>query len=293
MSGVDVAFVVRQSRAQETSPFVIEQENRGRRRDVLEHPTRVVDIPPHTDLILLAVRFDQLLDDTSDPLLPKLEAANHVPVVVLTPMLPQERERLADAIGRPTIAALPSVAAHIDERDRVLYWSLGLVPTVIDADIEDSAAAATVEEFAKRLSAAGMTTTRESAVALKNAATTITFFPFISGICAAGGVRELIADRALLELVLAAIGETASVARHVGEPVPIIGLASKLMRPGLLRVSIAALNATLPGLLHFLDEHFGPKLIHQHRAMGASVLKLAREHDQEMTSLEALLARLG
>src|SRR4051812_33874925 len=86
-SGTDVAFLVRSSRIAEEAPFVIDERNGGRRRDVLDRPARVAEIPAHTDVVIVTVRFDQIVADAGpDALAPRL-AATRAPIVVLTPLL--------------------------------------------------------------------------------------------------------------------------------------------------------------------------------------------------------------
>ena len=75
--GDQVAFLVRSERAAEASPFVLEQVNGPRRRDALDRPERVTEVPRGTRAVLLAVRFDQLGADS--PLLALLRQAPAVP----------------------------------------------------------------------------------------------------------------------------------------------------------------------------------------------------------------------
>src|SRR5689334_12022345 len=95
--GDEVAFLVRSSRAAETSPFIIEQVNGGR-RDVLEKPDRVTAVPPRTQAVIVAVRFDQL--NGSSALTEALRGVRGAPIVVLTPILPRQQRAVEQAIGR-------------------------------------------------------------------------------------------------------------------------------------------------------------------------------------------------
>lgn len=291
-TGVDTAFLVRPSRLDERAPFVIEERNGGRRRDALATPARVVDIPPTTELIVVAVRFDQLLGETRDPILPKLVAAPPVPVVVLTPMMPAERARFEQALGRPVVSAMPGVAGYVTGNDVVHYWHTALVPTFIEEQVEGASERAAVDRFARRLDAAGLAVSRVTDVASLNAATTVAFFPLIAAICAAGTVAAVLADEALLSTALAAARETSKLARQIGKPAPLSGLALRLASPARLRAVMAAGRAVTPELVHFLDEHFGPKLHDQHVAMGASILLLGQEHGRTLPALERLLQRV-
>src|SRR5262245_42224888 len=112
--GEDVSFVVRPGRVDDTSPFIIEQVNGTRRRDVVERPARVTAVPSGTEIVILAVRFEQL--DGSADLAALLAPARAAPIVVLTPLMPKQRKALFAALGRPITPAMPSVSGYIDER---------------------------------------------------------------------------------------------------------------------------------------------------------------------------------
>ena len=105
-AGDQVTFVVRPERVAEAKPFVIEQVNGPRRRDVIDAPARAARIPHATAAVLLGVRFDQIA--SSSPLVDVLrEAPPNAPIVVLTPLLPKARAALERAIGRRLVAAMP------------------------------------------------------------------------------------------------------------------------------------------------------------------------------------------
>src|SRR4051812_27675036 len=102
-SGQEVSFVVRPGRVADTAPFILEQVNGARRRDVLERPDRQVEIPARTQVVLVAVRFEQL--DAARVAAPGglaelLRPARSAPIVVLTPLMPKQRRALEDALGR-------------------------------------------------------------------------------------------------------------------------------------------------------------------------------------------------
>jgi 2-dehydropantoate 2-reductase len=290
--GVDTAFVVRPSRTTETSPFVIEERSGGRRRDTLAAPVRVTEIPANTDLVVITVRFDQLLGETRDPILPKLLAGPRAPIVVLTPMMPVEHARFEDILGRPIVSAMPGVAGYLTEHDVVHYWHTALVPTLIEERVEDPDESAAVDRFARRLDATGLPVSRVVGVASLNAATTIAFFPLIAAIGVAGSVADALADEELLSIALAAARETFKLARRIGKPAPLSGVVLRLASPARLRVVMAAASAVGPELVHFLGEHFGPKLRGQHLAMGAAIRLLGVEHGCTLPSLDRLLERM-
>jgi 2-dehydropantoate 2-reductase len=290
--GADTAFVVRPRRLRETTSFVIEERSGGKRRDTLAAPTRVADVPTNTDVVVVTVRFDQLLGDARDPILPKLLAGPRVPIVILTPMMPSEHARFEEALGRPIVSAMPGVAGYLADHDVVHYWHSTLVPTFIEERIEDPKESAAVDRFAHRLAASDLAVARATGVAALNAATTITFFPLIAAIGAAGDVQRALADAELLSLALAAARETARLARRVGKPAPLATMALRLANPSRLRAVMTAGRAITPELVHFLGEHFGPKLHDQHVAMGASIVALGAERGCALPALEELLQRV-
>lgn len=290
--GADTAFVVRPRRLSETTPFVIEERSGGKRLDTLAAPARVVEIPANTDVVVITVRFDQLLGDAREPILPKLLAGPRAPVVVLTPMMPAERARFEAALGRPTVGAMPGVAGYLADHDVVHYWHSALVPTFIEERVESPEDAA-VDRFARRLEASGLTVGRAADVASLNAATTIAFFPLVAAIGAAGSVEGALADEGLLSLALTAAHETARLSRRIGRPAPLATMALRLASAARLRAVMSAGQAITPELVHFLGEHFGPKLHDQHVAMGASIVALGAEHGCALPALEALLQRVA
>ena len=291
--GDDVSFVVRPSRASEPSPFIIEQVNGARRRDVLERPRRVTAVPPGTDVVILAVRFEQF--DDAAALAALLAPAKAAPIVVLTPLMPRQKNALSNTLGRPITPAMPSVSGYIDERDVVRYWIVKVAATLIDAPPEGArgeAARGTLEELAKRLTKAGIAARLERDVAAINAATTVTFFPLIAAINAGAGIDGVLADSALLGVVLDAAKETASLGDKLGKAAPWAHMLTRFVSPYTLKPGIALGRRLFPEVMRFVDTHFGPKLHAQHMAMGAAILELGKEHGQPMPALEALMERL-
>ena len=96
---------------------------------MIEQPRRVTVIPAATRVVLLAVRFDQII---SEEIASLLRAAPAVPIVVLTPLMPRQQAALEAASGRRFTAAMPSVSGYFDERGFVRHWIIKLVSTLID-----------------------------------------------------------------------------------------------------------------------------------------------------------------
>lgn len=290
-SGEEVAFLVRPGRAADSSPFVIEQVNGPRRRDVLERPLRVVAVPPRTQLVLVAVRFEQI----DGPLAEVLRAERAAPIVVLTPLLPPQQRALEEGLGRAIRPAMPSISGYLDERDVIRYWTVKVASTLIDAPPEGErgdAASAALEELARRLTRAGIAAHLEQNVGSINMATTTTFFPLIAAINAGSGIDGVLADKALLNLVIEAAKESSALGQKLGKAAPWAHLLTRFVGPFTLKPGVALGRRLFPEVMRFVDAHFGPKLHEQHVAMGAAILDLGQEHGQAMPALSQLMERL-
>jgi 2-dehydropantoate 2-reductase len=290
-SGEKVSFVVRPSRVAETSPFVIEQVNGARRRDVIERPDRVVDVPRATTAILLAVRFDQL--DGPDPIVDRLRAAPPVPIVALTPLLPRQRAQLDAAVGRRVVPGLPSVSGYLDDRDVVRYWLTKVASTLLDEPAgADAASRAAIEEVARRLDRAGISAHLERDVAALNVGTTIAFFPLVAAIDAGGGVDGALGDKDLLGTVLDAAKECDALGKKVGKVASWAYLLMRFVGPYTLKPGVAMARGLAPESVRFVETHFGPKLHGQHLTMGEAILALGKEQGQPMPALGKLMDTL-
>lgn len=291
--GDEISFLVRPSRVEETTPFVIEQVNGARRRDVLERPHRVAVVPSHTRMVIVAVRFEQFAG--AGELADLLRPAKVAPIVVLTPLLPKQRDALEASLGRAITPAMPSVSGYLDERDVVRYWIVKVASTLIDeptgGDRADEARAA-LDDLARRLTRAGIGAHLERDVAAINAATTITFFPLIAAINAGSGIDGVLADKALLTVVLDAAKESTALGQKLGKSASWAHLLTRFIGPFTLKPGVALGRRLFPEVMRFVDTHFGPKLHEQHMAMGAAILELGREQGLPMPALEELMARL-
>ena len=290
-SGEEVSFVVRPSRVAETSPFVIAQVNGARRRDAVERPHRVADIPRATSAVLLAVRFDQL--DGPDPVVDRLRVAPPVPIVVLTPLLPRQRAALDAAIGRHVVPGMPSVSGYLDERDVVRYWLTKVASTLLDDPPgADGATRAAIEELARRLDRAGISAHLERDVGALNVGTTTSFFPLIAAIDVGGGIDGVLADKELLATVLDAARECEALGKKLGKVASWASLLTRFVGPFTLKPGVAMARSLAPEAVRFVDTHFGPKLHGQHLAMGESILALGKEQGQPMPALGKLMDML-
>ena len=312
--GEEVAFVVRPDRAAETSPFFIEQVNAGDRREVIDHPVRLTEIPEGTDLVLVAVRFHELLPAPPEAAPEEGPSQNKIqiqiqksfdlreilrgggslkaPVVVLTPMLQGQAEALNKASGRPIVPAMPGVAGYLNERGAVRYWIPAATSTLLDENAGGPSSRAALEALARHLSRIGLPTRLEPDVAALNAATTITFFPLIAAIDAGSGIDGVLGNKELMGAVLDAAKESGALARKVGKPATWGHLLMKFVGPFTLKPGIALARRLFPESVRFMESHFGPKLHEQHLAMGESILEIGRANNISMPALERLLSIL-
>lgn len=297
-AGVQVSFVVRPSRLEETYSFVIEQVNGDKRRDVVEHPRRIAEIPKDATLVVIAVRFDQIdaLDHEADgSLAAALQKAPAVPFIVLTPALAPQINKLEKTIGRRVVPAMPGVAGYIDDVDDrgvVRYWSTGLASTLLDdvaAGENHSSSRDALDVLARRLTNDGLPTRFEKDVAALNAASTISFFPLIAAIDAGKGIDGVLADKVLFDTALAAAKECEGLAKKIGKVAPWANVLSRFVGPYTIKPGVALARKLAPETVRFVERHFGPKLHDQHLALGETILTIGREHGTEMPELDHLM----
>ncbi|WP_437765110.1 2-dehydropantoate 2-reductase N-terminal domain-containing protein [Sorangium sp. So ce281] len=302
--GDDVTFVVRPERAGDVRPFVVEQVNGADRRDTLDRPRLATEIPADADVVLITVRFDQLVPRADLGGAAQRAAGRSVadllrggppaaPAVVLTPLLPRQRADLEEAAQRRITPAMPGVSGYLDERGVVRAWITELAPTLIDEEGGAPAERPPLEELARRLTSAGVPARLEPDVGAQNVATTTAFFPLIAAIDAGGGASALLENDGVLRTVIEATRESVALADRLGKVAPWTKLLLRCIGPLTLKPGIALVRLLAPEFLRFLDVHFGPKLHAQHLAMGAAVLEMGRERGVSMPALERLLAHLG
>jgi 2-dehydropantoate 2-reductase len=295
--GEEVSFVVRPDRASDTSPFVIEQVNGGDRRDVIERPRRVTEIPEDASLVLVAVRSHELSPGSAPasfdvPSILRGGRSRSAPAVILTPMLPGEQAALEKGAGRRIVPAMPGVAGYLNERGVVRYW----IPTATSTLISDASerggaedGRAVLDALARKLTQLGLPARLERDVAALNASTTVAFFPLIAAIDAGSGVDGVLGDRELLGVVLDAAKESDALARKLGKAATWTNVLLKFVGPFTLKPGVALARRLFPESVLFVERHFGPKLHEQHLAMGDAILALGRERGVTMPSLERLM----
>jgi 2-dehydropantoate 2-reductase len=274
-----VTFVVRAARTQERAPFVVERQGLRKRRLVVRDPCRSAQIPGGADVVLLAVRVDQL-DEGLEAL---VRHGPPVPVVSLTPLLPLSLERVASWVDDRLFVAMPTLAATPRADGVDAYWSFRASPSLFEPGARE------VTALVEALRQSGLPARLADDVRRTNPATTLAFFPISVAVSRAGGTEALLRDAGLTELGARGAQEAFVLARRIGRVEPAAALLLRRMTPSTLRLSFGVLCRLLPRATTFVDDHFGTKLVAQHRVLGAEILELGRREGVPLPSLEALL----
>jgi hypothetical protein len=281
----DVSFVVRPSKTGERGPFRVVRIDGDHAEHTLAEPVRVAAVPAHADVVLVCVRAEQM-----DEALPLLSERTGASVVLLTPLMPHEYERVAAALGPRARAAMPGVVAYVTDEGVTRYWLPRVAPTLID---EPRPPIATVTELIAALGASGVTTRLELGVHEMNPATTVAFIPLAMGLDAAGSIDALLADRALLALSIRATKEGLALSKRLGRAAGWVGMLTRFVGPRMLKMGVAVGRSRSPEAVRYVEEHFGHKLRAQNAAMAAAMIELAREKGTSHAALESLHARLA
>ncbi len=284
-AGCGVTLVVRAERAADTRPIRIIRIDGDRAEDTWEGPVRSVRVPDDADVVLVAVRMEQLDASLSD----LVDAGPDVPVVVLTPMMPADFARLARRHEGRIFAAMPNVVSYVNEDGACRYWLPRVAETLID---EPKPANAAILGLVKELSAAGIAARLELRVHETNPATTVAFIPLAMAIDAAGGIDALLADTDLRDLAFRAVREGLGLSRRIGRAAAWAGVVARFSGPTTLRLGIALAKSRSPEAFAYVEAHFGRKLHAQNLVMATAIVDLAREKQTPHAALDALLTRL-
>jgi ketopantoate reductase len=285
-----VSWIVRPSKVTLRDPIIIESV-RNDERETIDAPDRVAEIPGDADVVLLAVGTDDL-----DAIRPVLQARD-VPIVVLTPMLPKDWDRMRSTFGARVLAAMPNVVAYArkanddDHPESVIRYWLPPAPTRIDEPRRTGDIA--VRELARRLDEAGLQAHLELGVHEKNPATTVAWIPVAMAFAVAGSADALAKDDSLLSLTTRACREGVSLGKRIGSMEPWAAFSPVIAAPWALRTWLGLLPRISPEALFYAEEHFGRKLDGQHRAMIREMIDLAKAKGVEHQALRELATRLG
>jgi hypothetical protein len=252
--------------------------------DTLDAPSFTTAIPADADVILVAVRGEQL-----DASLDSLVDMSAAPIVVLTPMMPEDASRLAARYGARLRAAMVGVVAYDNGVGACRYWLPKSATTLIDST---SGFLPVLRELVVALVEAGIDARLEPHVNDANLATTVAIVPASMGIDAAGSLDALLRDSAVRDLTLGAVKEGLALSARVGTGASWLGFLTPFIGPRMLRVGVSLGRARSPEAFAYVESHFGRKLHAQNLRMGKAVIELAKAKGTPHAALEGLLGRL-
>lgn len=265
-AGEDVTFVVRPARVSETTPFVLEAV-RGGKRETIEAPRRAAVVPGDADVVLLAVGTEDL-DGVREAL-----GSSEAPIVVLTPMMPEDWRRVRSAFGERVLAAMPGVVAYVREDGVVRAW-FPPRPTLVD-EPRAGANGVAVHALVRSLREAGLPVDLQLGVHETNPATTVGFIGIAMAISLAGSVAGLVEDEELLALAVRSAHEGREIGHRIGRADPLAAIGAAVVTPLALRLFFAGLRRFSPEAVFYAEEHFGRKLRRQHVVMAREIAELA------------------
>jgi ketopantoate reductase len=262
LGGCDVSVVARSPAP--ASRDRLEKVDDG---DVMEWqvPARVTSAPRDADVILAFVRYEQLGE------LPARVGGSAAPVVVMTPMMPQDHAALETALPRRVVTGMPSVVSYRNAAGAIRYWLPRPATTYVEARPSPGAEA----ELVKRLARADIHAECVPGVLERNVATTVSFIPIAMGLDAAGSLDALLADRALLALAVDAAAEGRALGKAVGRAEPWASTLLRFVGPTMLRVGLGLARTRAPEAVAYAEQHFGRKLHAQNVAMAEKMIDLA------------------
>lgn len=281
----DVTFVVRPARVDSPAPITIESVRR-KQREKIDTPARAATVPRDADVVLLAVGTEDL-----EAIRGPLETSD-APIVVLTPMLPHDWERIRAAYGDRVLAAMPSVVSYLREDGVFRYW-LPPAPTRIDEPRPGTAFAEPVRVLAEALDEAKLRTRLELGVHERNPATSVCFIAIPMALAIAKSAEALDADESLLSLVARACREGGTLASRIGSAEPWAELVAATASPFTIRMIFTLIRRFSEEALFYAEEHFGRKLHAQHVVMARAMAELARNKRLPHAALEELAERLA
>jgi hypothetical protein len=252
--------------------------------DVLEwtSPPHIDRPSPGSDVVLVCVRYEDL-----DGLVARLSGISSA-LIVLTPMMPSDRDRLARALGRPLVAGMPSALAYEKSAGVIRYW----LPRVATTWIERRSPPGPEIDLVQRLNWAGISARLDSDALGRNAATTVSFVPLAMALDVGGGVDAVLADSALLSLALEAAAEGRELGRTLGKAEAWASTLLRFAGPLALRLGVGVVRSRSPEIIGYVEKHFGRKLHAQNVVMAERIVELATEHGTRRKALTKLLERL-
>lgn len=251
--------------------------------DSLDAPLMATAIPEDTDVTLCAVHVEQL-----DAALVEKLAASPAKVVMLPPILPLRAAALRSKLGDRMIAAMTGVIAYEPDETpherRVRYWTPKSSPTLLEDD-------PSARELVSLMQQVGLPAEISSRAGALQAATTIAFFPVLTGIAAAGGSVERMAnDKQIMNLGFAAGKEARALAKTIGELPAWASTFFTFASPLTAKIGINLGRSKAPEVFVYLEKHFGTKLRAQNLALFHEIETLASQRGISIDALKMLVA---
>jgi Ketopantoate reductase PanE/ApbA len=281
-AGVDVTFVVRPGR--QARRLRITRIDGDRAVDEVFAPTLATGIPPRTESVLVCVRTPDLTDDLDRIL---CEMPGHI--IVLTPLLPRDQDRMFGKYGRRLRVGMPGVVSYATAEGEYRYWLPKLAPTLI----QDATFGLDGDPLVAALVQAGLPARMEKGVAQTNVVTTLSLMPLAMALDAAGSVDALLGDKELLRTALDATKEARALASLIGKPPAWVGMLAKFLGPSTLKVGVALARRSSPEAVKYVEDHFGRKLHLQNVAMARAIVQLTTDHGTRGEALAALTRKLS
>jgi 2-dehydropantoate 2-reductase len=252
--------------------------------DVLEWrmPAKVDRVPAAADVVVACVRYEQL-----EGVVARVQGSR-APVVMMTPMMPQDHARLSAALPGRVLAAMPSVVAYQNEAGAIRYWLPGVATTFVEGATPAGAEA----ELVRRMERAEIHAKVASDVLTRNVATTVSFIPLAMALDVAGSIDALLEDEVLLKLAFDAADEGRELGRAVGKAEAWASMLLRFVGPLTLKMGVGMARSRAPEAVRYVDDHFGRKLHAQNVAMAERMVELAREKGTRGEALTVLFERL-
>ena len=246
-------------------------------------PARVDVAPLDADVVLAFVRYEQL-----DSLPPRV-AGGTAPVVVMTPMMPQDHDRLAAALGDRLVTGMPSVVSYLNEAGAIRYWLPRMATTLVESRPPATELAG---ELVGRLGRAEIAARVEKDVLARNVSTTVSFIPLAMALDAAGSIDALLGDDALLHLALEAADEGRELGRTIGRAEAWASTLLRFVGPFTLKVGVGLARSRAAEACSYVEQHFGRKLHAQNLLMAERIVELAAQKNVPHAALARLLESL-
>ena len=282
VGGHDVSLVVREARAEKGGPLRLQRVDGDQAANELDSPPYTTAIPSDADVTIVTVRQDQLNDDLANLLAPSA-----APILILTPMFPDDFSRLEGSIGPRIFPTMPSVVSY-EKNGVIRYW----LPRSATTQIESENAPPVIDDLANALTASGIRAQPKAGVLPENVATMVSFMPIAFAIDAAGGVDALLENDELFELAIDGVKEARGLAKMIGEPATWANLLLPFVNAFTLKTAVALAKSRSPEAVAYVEEHFGRKLHAQNLVMAHWMTSAASYYATDDDQLRALYNKL-